>query len=181
MNAYYRSKRIALMSFAIVALASGLGAEACRDLRRPEHLTANEGFLREHYLVVQIESTVRSEPVDRWSRLGIMASAAGQSPDSVGLAFDATILESFGDVDRSGQHVRVEFFANEEAHAVCPILVHGSQRFLLRSKGRGDVLTLSRYDQMNISADDDKFETYLADLRALRDHAKRQGQKQMAE
>lgn len=45
------------------------------------------------------------------------------------------------------------------------------QQFLMRGIGRGDVLTLSRYDQMNLSADHPMFDIYLKDLQALQREA----------
>lgn len=166
-------KRTAQKVFAIVALIGGFDAQACKQLRFPEHLTETKDFGRDHYLLVQIDETEASTSHIGTSAIASNASGAAGPVQDVGSSFEATILESYGDVDRSGQRVRIEFFTNEQAHAVCPLRIDARQRFLLRSKDLGDVLTLSRYDLMNISADHEKFEVYVADLRSLREDARR--------
>jgi len=143
-------------------------AYACKDLRHPEHLLDDANHWRDKYLLVQVERMLDSKPIFQFGRFGWTRL---QNPEEllqrVGLSFEATIVQSFGEVDLSGRRIRIEFFVNQEAHAVCPIRISANQRFLVRSESRGDVLTLSRYDQMNLSAQHAMFETYLKDLQAL--------------
>lgn len=147
-------------------------AYACKDLRHPEHLLDDANHWRDKYLLVQVERMLDSKPIFQFGR---SASTPLQGPEDlsqrVGLSFEATIIQSFGAVDLSGRRIRVEFLANEEAHTVCPIRLSAKQRFLLLGNSRGDALVLSRYDQMNLSADHPMFATYLNDLQTLQREA----------
>lgn len=157
----------------LLGLACRPLALACKDLRHPEHLLEDANHWRDRYLLVQVERTLDSVPVHGLGRPQPTPSfdPLGLSRH-VGTSFEATILQSFGAVDLSGRRIRIEILVNEEAHAVCPIRISPNQRFLVLGDSRGDVLTLSRYDQRNLPAQHPMFDTYLKDLQELQRNAR---------
>jgi hypothetical protein len=78
--------------------------------------------------------------------------------------FIVIVKQNFRDKADVGKLTTLQFIANEEAHAICPISLEVGRTYLVQSRSSTKPLLISRFNWMNIPSTHPKYGIYAQDL-----------------
>lgn len=78
--------------------------------------------------------------------------------------FVVTVKRDFGNKTDVGKRTTLQFIANEEAHAICPVSLEVGKTYLVQTMTSTEPLQISRFNWLNMPTTDPKYDGYVQDL-----------------
>ena len=131
-----------ILTLVVLAALSCLAspAFACKSLAKyPEHLWGSAVGWWQPYRVVEVVETLDEQ-------------------------FVVIVKRNFGDKTDVEKRTTLQFTANEEAHAICPISLEVGKTYLVQTMSGTEPLQISRYNWLNMPSTDPKYDGYVQDL-----------------